>query len=254
MRILVTNDDGIHAPGIEHLRRVAEQIGGEVWTVAPETDQSGVAHSFSLNDPLRLRETGDKQFAVRGTPTDCVLMAVRHVLPERPDLILSGFNRGQNLAEDITYSGTVAAAIEGTILGIKSIALSQAYSFAPDVSPPYETAEALAPDIIRRLLTIEFPANTFINVNFPSRDPDNVAGVRVTQQGRRNVDFMGIEKREDGRGRAYYWLSYTGNAPRPDSGSDLESVRAGYVSVTPLTVDLTDYESLDAVRAVLGSA
>ncbi|MEM6712627.1 MAG: 5'/3'-nucleotidase SurE [Pseudomonadota bacterium] len=254
MRILVTNDDGIHAEGIEHLVSVADQVGDEVWVVAPETDQSGVAHSLSLNDPMRLRQTGDRRFAVSGTPTDCVLMAIRHVMPQLPDLILSGFNRGQNLAEDITYSGTVAAAIEGTLLGIKSIALSQAYSFAPDINPPYETGEALAPDIVRKLLDVSLPANTFININFPDRAPDAIEGVRVTQQGRRNVDFLDIEPRQDGRGRSYYWLSYTGNAPKPDTGSDLEAVRAGYVSVTPLAVDFTDYESLNAIRYALGVA
>ena len=252
MRILVTNDDGIHAPGLAHLERVAKAVGDEVWTVAPETDQSGVAHSFSLNDPLRLRQTGERAYAVRGTPTDCVLMAVRHVMPEPPDLVLSGFNKGQNLAEDVTYSGTVAAAIEGTLLGVRSIALSQAYSFAPDTQPPYETGEALAPDIIRKLLDIPLPAKTLLNINFPNRAPGAVEGMRVTQQGSRNVAFMAIDERQDGRGNAYYWLTYNGRAPKPDNGTDLESVRAGYVSVTPLTVDLTDYDSMQAVEDALG--
>lgn len=256
MRILVTNDDGVHAKGIANLCRVAEKVGDEVWMVAPETDQSGVAHSMSLNDPLRLRKVGgqlgERAFAVRGTPTDCVLMAVRHVMPEPPDLILSGFNKGQNLAEDITYSGTVAAAIEGTILGIKSIALSQAYSFAPDTDPPYETGEALAPDIINRLMTLDLPPTTLLNINFPNRAPGAVEGVRVTGQGQRNIDFLAIDKRMDGRGNAYYWLAYNGQNPKPDTGSDLESVRAGYVSVTPLSIDMTDHASKDAVAGALG--
>ena len=251
MRILVTNDDGIHAPGLEHLERVAQALGAETWTVAPETDQSGVAHSMSLNDPLRLRQVGDRRYAVRGTPTDCVLMAVRHVLPQPPDLILSGINKGQNLAEDITYSGTVAAAIEGTILGVPSFALSQAYAFAPDTHPPYETAEALAPDLIRRLSRLELPRGTFLNINFPDRAPDAVEGVRVTRQGRRNIDFLAIDERRDGRGNPYFWLAYNGHAPRPDAGTDLETVRAGYVSVTPLSIDMTDTGSLDAVTGAL---
>jgi 5'-nucleotidase len=252
MRILVTNDDGIHAKGLGALVRVAEQIGDEVWTVAPETDQSGVAHSMSLNDPLRLRQVGERAYAVRGTPTDCVLMAVRHIMPEPPDLILSGFNKGQNLAEDITYSGTVAAAIEGTILGVRSIALSQAYSFAPDTHPPYETGEALAPEIVRKLLDLDLPRETLININFPNRAPGAVEGVRVTGQGRRNIDFLAIDKRMDGRGNAYYWLAYNGQNPKPDTGTDLESVRAGYVSVTPLSVDMTDHAARDAVAEALG--
>ena len=252
MRILVTNDDGINAPGLAHLERVGEALGAEVWTVAPETDQSGVAHSMSLNDPLRLREVGERRFAVRGTPTDCVLMAVRHVMPQPPDLLLSGINKGQNLAEDITYSGTVAAAIEGTILGVPSFALSQAYAFAPDTHPPYETAEALAPDLLRRLLEVSLPAGTLLNINFPNRAPDDVEGVRVTRQGRRNVDFLAIDERRDGRGNPYYWLAYNGQNPRPDAGTDLETVRAGHVSVTPLSIDMTDTGSLDAVTAALG--
>ncbi|MEM1283902.1 MAG: 5'/3'-nucleotidase SurE [Pseudomonadota bacterium] len=252
MRVLVTNDDGIHAPGLACLEGVAAQVGNDVWTVAPETDQSGVAHSMSLNDPLRLREVGKQRFAVRGTPTDCVLMAVRHVLPEPPDLILSGFNKGQNLAEDITYSGTVAAAIEGTILGITSFALSQAYSFAPDVQPPYETAEALAPDLIRTLADLDVPAETLININFPNRAPGAVEGVRVTRQGRRNIDFLTIDKRSDGRGNPYYWLTYNGRPPQPDVGTDLEAVRAGFVSVTPLSIDMTDHACKAKVSEALG--
>ncbi|MBV6657227.1 MAG: 5'/3'-nucleotidase SurE [Devosiaceae bacterium] len=254
MRILVTNDDGIHAPGLAHLEAVAAELGAEVWTVAPETDQSGVAHSMSLNDPLRLREVGERRFAVRGTPTDCVLMAVRHVMPQVPDLLLSGINKGQNLAEDITYSGTVAAAIEGTILGVPSIALSQAYSFAPDKQPPYATAEALAPDLIRKLLTLKLPAETLLNINFPDRAPDAIEGVRVTRQGRRNVDFLAIDKRSDGRGNPYYWLAYQGQRAQPDAGTDLDSVRAGYVSVTPLSIDLTHGRVMDDVAGALGVA
>ncbi|MFK7792577.1 MAG: 5'/3'-nucleotidase SurE [Devosiaceae bacterium] len=252
MRILVTNDDGINAKGLVNLERVAAQLGDEVWTVAPETDQSGVAHSLSLNDPLRLRELGERRYAVRGTPTDCVLMAIRHVMPQPPDLVLSGFNKGQNLAEDVTYSGTVAAAMEGTILGVKSIALSQAYSFAPNVDPPYETGEALAPDIIRKLLTLDLPRDTLININFPNRAPDNVEGVRVTGQGKRNVDFLAIDERTDNRGSHYYWLAYAGHDPKPDAGTDLETTRAGYVSVTPLSIDLTDHASKADVAAALG--
>ncbi|HSP24828.1 MAG TPA: 5'/3'-nucleotidase SurE, partial [Saliniramus sp.] len=128
MRILCTNDDGIHAPGLKALEAIARQLSDDVYVVAPETDQSGVSHSLSLNDPLRLREISDRHFAVKGTPTDCVIMAMRSILADkRPDLILSGVNRGQNVAEDVSYSGTIAAAIEGTMLGVRSIALSQAY-------------------------------------------------------------------------------------------------------------------------------
>src|SRR5689334_20226759 len=147
MRILVTNDDGIHAPGLEVCETIARALSEDVWVVAPETDQSGVAHSLSLNDPLRLRKVGDRRFAVKGTPTDCVIMGVRHVLKDRaPDVVLSGVNRGQNIAEDVTYSGTVAGAIEATLLGIPAFALSQGYSAATRDAISWGCGEALAPD------------------------------------------------------------------------------------------------------------
>ena len=151
MRILVTNDDGIHAPGLETLEAIARHLSDDVWVVAPETDQSGVSHSLSLNDPLRLRQVAEKRFAVKGTPSDCVIMGVRHILRERgPDLVLSGVNRGQNVAEDVSYSGTVAGAIEGTILGVPSIALSQAYGPGGRDAVKWHTAEAHAAAIIRK--------------------------------------------------------------------------------------------------------
>ena len=135
MRILITNDDGIHAPGLDACEKIARALSDDVWIVAPETDQSGVSHSLSLNDPLRLRQVGDRKYAVKGTPTDCVIMGARHIIPDMPDLVLSGVNRGRNAAEDVIYSGTVAAAMEGTVLGIKSFALSQAYSSASRQEP-----------------------------------------------------------------------------------------------------------------------
>src|ERR671912_1370947 len=148
MRILVTNDDGIHAPGLKSLERIARQLSDDVWVIAPETDQSGVSHSLSLNDPLRLREISDRHFAVKGTPTDCVIMGTRHIMhAARPDLVLSGVNRGQNVAEDVSYSGTVAGAIEGTILGVPSIALSQAYGAGGRSSLKWQCAEHHGPKV-----------------------------------------------------------------------------------------------------------
>src|SRR5690606_37794379 len=152
MRILITNDDGIHSPGIEACVHIAKALSDDVWLLAPESDQSGVAHSVSLSDPLRLRQIGERRVAVKGTPHDCVIMAVRHIMiVKRPDLVLSGVNRGQNIAEDVTYSGTVAGAVEGTILGIPSLALSQAYTQATRDAQSYATAEAHGPNLIRRL-------------------------------------------------------------------------------------------------------
>src|SRR5258707_7123177 len=177
MRILLTNDDGIHAPGLEVLETIARTLSDDVWIVAPETDQSGVSHSLSLNDPLRLREVGPRHFAVKGTPTDCVIMGVRHVMKEKPDLVLSGVNRGRNAAEDVSYSGTVAGAIEGTVLGIPSIALSQAFTSATRGDPHWATALKFGPDLIRRVLAVGMPRDVLININFPDCAPENVKGV-----------------------------------------------------------------------------
>jgi hypothetical protein len=157
MRILITNDDGIHSPGLAACLEIARALSDEVWIVAPEIDQSGVSHSLSLNDPLRMREVGERHFAVKGTPTDCVIMGVRHLMKEKADLVLSGVNRGRNCAEDVTYSGTVAGAMEGTVLGIPSFALSQAYAFTTKHNPFWETAIKHAPDLIKRVLKAGMP-------------------------------------------------------------------------------------------------
>lgn len=241
MRILVTNDDGIHAPGLDACARIARALSDDVWVVAPETDQSGVAHSLSLSDPLRLRQVEDQRFAVKGTPTDCVIMAVRHLMEGKaPDLVLSGVNRGQNIAEDVSYSGTVAGAIEGTILGIPSIALSQAFGPATRANPSYDTAEAHAPEVIRTLLKEGIPAGILVNVNFPDRPPGDVQGIAVTAQGRRDQNLMRIEARQDGRGNAYYWIGFERRIFGTVPGSDLRALDEGRISVTPLRLDMTD--------------
>src|ERR671928_1272368 len=181
MRILVTNDDGIHAPGLKVLERIAAELSDDVWVVAPETDQSGVSHSLSLNDPLRLREIEARHYAVKGTPTDCVIMGIRHVMREaRPDLVLSGVNRGQNVAEDVTYSGTVAGAMEGAILGVPSMALSQAYGPGGRDKVKWHCAEHHAARVIRRVLEEGVPPGVVINVNFPDCEPEQVRGIAVT--------------------------------------------------------------------------
>ncbi|MBA4789344.1 MAG: 5'/3'-nucleotidase SurE [Pseudomonadota bacterium] len=241
MRILVTNDDGIHAPGLDACMRIAQALSDDVWVVAPEFDQSGVAHSLSLSDPLRLRAVAERRFAVKGTPTDCVIMAVRHLLADQPpDLILSGVNRGQNIAEDVSYSGTVAGAIEGTILGIPSIALSQAFGPATRDNPSYETAEAHGPAIVRTLLAEGIPAGIVMNVNFPDRPPGEVAGIAVTAQGKRDQKLMRIDERRDGRNNPYFWIAFERRVHSTAPGSDLRALDEGRISVTPLRVDQTD--------------
>lgn len=241
MRILITNDDGIHAPGLAVCEEIARALSDDVWIVAPETDQSGVSHSLSLNDPLRLRKIAERHFAVKGTPTDCVIMGVRHILDTPPALVLSGVNRGQNVAEDVSYSGTVAGAIEGTVLGIPSFALSQAYGPETRQKPHWETARRYAPGIIRRALEAGMPRDVMVNLNFPDCPPEAVAGIAVTAQGKRDQNLLRIDARYDGRGNPYYWIAFA-RRERPASaqGTDISAIAAHRISVTPLRLDLTD--------------
>lgn len=240
MRILITNDDGIHAPGLEVLERIARQLSDDIWIVAPETDQSGAAHSLTLSDPIRVRQVAERHFAVRGTPTDCVIMAMKSLMPEKPDLVLSGVNRGHNIAEDVTYSGTVAGAIEGMLLGVRSIALSQAYGLTSDRgSIRWHTAEAHAADVIGELLELDPPEYSVINVNFPDCEPEEVAGVAITRQGKRNQDALKIDARVDARGNPYYWFAFARRPMQPEEDTDLWALSHNRISVTPLSLDLT---------------
>jgi 5'-nucleotidase len=252
MRILLTNDDGIDAPGLHALREIAAQLSDDVWVVAPETNQSGASHSLSMHEPLRLRRLDERAFAVRGTPTDSVIMGVRHILKDKPpDLVLSGVNRGANMAEDVTYSGTIAGAFEGTILGIRSIALSQAFGFGSGKSVRWQTALAHAPGLIRRLLAAQWMPSCVMNVNFPDREPDDVQGTLVTVQGRRDPGLLQIEERHDTWGNPYYWLAFERRRSSAAEGTDLAAVYAGYISVTPLFLDLTYHAMRDEVRRAL---
>ncbi len=253
MRILITNDDGIHSPGLEACKAVAAALTDEIWIVAPEYDQSGVSHSLSLNDPLRLREIGARHFAVKGTPTDCVIMGARHIMKELPDLVLSGVNRGRNCAEDVTYSGTVAGAMEGTVLGFPSFALSQAYTFTTKHAPYWETSIKYAPDLIRRILKAGLPRDVLVNINFPDCPPEEVAGVSVATQGKRDQELLRIDARHDGRGNPYYWIAFSrGGNTGAAQGSDLAALNEKRIAVTPLRLDLTDEPFMTRLAGLLG--
>jgi 5'-nucleotidase len=250
MRILVTNDDGIHAPGLETMERIARAVSDDVWIVAPAEEHSGAGHSLSLADPIRYREIEPKRFEVAGTPTDCVVMAVRKIMPGNPDLVLSGVNRGQNIADDVTYSGTIAAAMEGTTLGLKSIALSQVtgihgngFSFA--------VAEHYGANIVKKLMTMEFGPGVLMNVNFPDCRPDELQGVEVTRQGKRDQNLLTVDERVDARGRNYYWLGFKRERGNPAVGTDLWAAFNKRISVTPLHMNLTQVEAMEALRQVL---
>jgi len=242
MRILITNDDGIHAEGLDVCAEIGRALSEDVWVIAPEFDQSGVSHSLSLNDPLRLRQIDERRFAVKGTPTDCVIMGARHILKDRPpDLVLSGVNRGRNAGEDVIYSGTVAGAVEGTILGIPSVALSQAYRSRSNQPPHWETAVRFGPDIIRRVLEAGIPRDVLININFPDCAPNEVKGIAVTGQGRNRQERLQIDARQDGRGNAYYWIAYVRmRGVPPQDGTDISALADNRIAVPPLRFDMTD--------------
>jgi 5'-nucleotidase len=248
MRILLTNDDGINAPGLYVLEKIAAQLSDDIWICAPSEEQSGAGHSLSLNRPVRLREHAPKRFSVTGTPTDAVTLALRKVLPGKPDLILSGVNRGANLGDDVTYSGTVAAAIEGALAGIRSIALSQVYSketLADNV--PFDAAEAWGAKVLRPLLGAPFPERTLINVNFPPRTAETVQGIRVVRQGFHDYGRGTVVEGKDPRGYPYYWFGLHGIEHTPGHNSDLEAIADGFVAVCPLQLDLTHDASLAAL-------
>jgi 5'-nucleotidase len=256
MRILLTNDDGVHAPGLKLLEQVARQFSDDIWIVAPAEEQSGTGHSLTLTRPIRLRRLADRRFAVAGTPTDAVLMALFHVMKDaRPDVILSGINRGANLAEDVTYSGTVSAAMEGALAGVRSIALSQVYAReGMGDTVPFAAAEAWAGQVLGRLLDCDTPAGTLVNVNFPALAPDAVRGVRVVRQGIRDYGRTRIVQRTDPRGYDYYWFGLGPTVETPGHTTDLEAVADGYVAVTPLHLDLTHEASLADLAARFGPA
>ena len=241
MRILLTNDDGIHAPGLEVLEGIAANLSDDVWVVAPAEEQSGAGHSLTLSRPIRLRKHSPRRFSVSGTPTDAVMMAIAHIMKDDPpDLILSGVNRGANLAEDVTYSGTVSAAMEGALAGVRSVALSQVYAregLGDQV--PFAAAEAWAERVLRPLLDAPFTPGTLVNVNFPALAPEEVKGIRVCRQGIRDYGRLRIVERTDPRGYRYYWFGLAPTVETPGHATDLEVVADGYVAVTPLYLDLT---------------
>ncbi|MEE4153503.1 MAG: 5'/3'-nucleotidase SurE [Erythrobacter sp.] len=250
MRILVTNDDGYHAPGLAVLEEIAAQFSDDIWVCAPSEEQSGAGHSLTLNRPVRLQKFGERRFAVTGTPTDSVMMALREVLDEPPDLILSGVNRGANLGDDITYSGTVSAAIEGALAGIRSIALSQVYGPGIDEDAGmFDAAREWGPRAIGPLLGAPFSDRTLVNVNFPARPAREVQGIRVVRQGFHDYSRGSIVEGTDPRGHRYFWFGLHAIEHTLDHGTDLEAIDDGFVAVTPLQLDLTHYSSIDRIAS-----
>lgn len=247
-RILLTNDDGIHAPGFKLLESIAQSLGAEVWVVAPETEHSGAGHSLTLHQPLRWRQISERRFAVEGTPTDCVLLAINKFMADSlPHLVLSGVNRGANMGDDVTYSGTIAAAMEATLLGVPAIALSQVLRQQEPVK--WRTAEVHAPEVIRALCARGWPGDVLISVNFPNVAAPSVRGVALAPQGHHKVGDNLVE-RIDPRGRPYIWVGNLHADTTLVEGSDMERSDAGWVTVTPLSVNLTDRATLAHLAGV----
>jgi len=253
MRILLTNDDGIQATGLAVLRRIAAELSDDVWVCAPDTEQSAASRGVSLHNPIRLKKKEDKVFFVTGTPTDSVIVAMKELFKDKkPDLVLSGVNRGQNLAEDVTFSGTVAGALQGMQMGVPSIALSLARGFQGANSLPWETAEAHGPKLIKNLISKGWPDNVILSVNFPDTTPDGVKGTQITRQGHRDFQMSNIDKRNHPRGGHYYWMTYGAARSNPPAGTDLRAIYDGYISVTPLHADLTHEATLMNLKTHLG--
>jgi 5'-nucleotidase len=249
MRILVTNDDGIHARGLQAAEAIARSITEDVWVIAPETEQSGASHSLTLTTPLRLRKVDERHFALTGTPTDCVMMASAHLLKDKaPDLILSGVNRGVNAADDVTYSGTIAGAMEGCALDIPSIALSQTYNFQERRDVHWDCCEAHGPDIVKKLVEAGWPKNVLINVNFPDCPADQVAGAEVVAQGKRELQEVVIDRRVDMRGYPYFWIGFRRERFTAKAGTDLGALARRMIAITPLQLNLTETTVLSSLK------
>lgn len=246
-RILITNDDGIQAPGLKILESIARELSDDVWVVAPQEQQSGKGHSLTFADPLRLNQVDHQRYCVNGTPTDCMIIALRQVLKDNPpDLVLSGINDGENVAESVTQSGTIGAAMEATIHGIKAIALSQvsmeAYPTDWTISKLYGKA------VLEQVMKLDTTPNTLLNVNFPHVKEEDVKGIKFTRIGRRS-QMGGMMECLDPRGKPYYWVGILHTERNAPEDTDLWGILNGYVTVSPLHMDLTNYQSLTNLDA-----
>lgn len=248
-RVLLTNDDGVHAPGLQALRNIAATLAREVWVVAPEHDQSGTSHAISLHAPLRVRQQGPRCYAITGTPGDCVVLGARHLMAEPPDLVLAGVNRGANLGIETVFSGTVGAAMTGLLLGLRAMALSQAYTDGHPVR--WETAATHAPGVIRRLLAVPWAGQSCLNLNFPDVPPESAGPLTVTRQGAGSVQDIAVESHVDPRAIAYHWLRFKRGSRDNSADSETAVLRAGGIAVTPLRFERTDDTVYTALRESL---
>lgn len=246
-RVLLTNDDGIDAPGLATLVEAAEKLADEVWVVAPEHDQSGTSRAVSLHDPLRVFPRGPRRFAVGGTPSDCAILAIRALMADAPpDLVMSGVNRGANIGQEVAYSGTVSAALAARLMGVPAIAFSQA--FRDRTSVRWGTAAAWIPKVFDHVDGLGGLPDAVLNVNFPDVDPDEVEGFAHTRQATNPMMSINVERRTDTRGSAYYWMAFGREPGEQAEDSDVAALRRKAVSITPVGFDLTDEATLKSLR------
>ena len=249
-RVLLTNDDGIDAPGMVVLEHIAAQVAREVWVVAPEHDQSGQSHAISLHHALRISERGNRRYGVSGTPGDCAAIGICHLMTDhKPDLVLSGVNRGLNLGLETVFSGTVGGAMTAMMLGVPAIARSQAFTDRDNV--PWDTARTLGAETIKRLLVIGWGKDACLNVNFPPLPPDQAGPLTLARQGVGMVAGMNVDTRIDPRGMTYHWLNFRRSDREQGPESDYTALRAGRVVVTPLRYDRTDEDAYAGLAETL---
>lgn len=244
-RVLLTNDDGIEAPGIRLLEELIAPLVREVWVVAPRYEQSATSHALTIHSPLRVHDMGERRKAVAGTPTDAVLLALRHVMPQPPDLVVSGINRGGNIGGDVLYSGTVGAAMEAALCGVRSVAFS--LNMIPRGTPRWATPEAHLVPLLQQILKADWPRDVIVNANFPDVDPGEVRGVKLVPQGRRKPGGR-LQEGIDPRGNPYVWISTEREQAYHTPGTDEELIEQGWITLTPLTADLTCRPTMQSLQ------
>tara|TARA_B110000438_G_scaffold302353_1_gene359779 strand:+ start:319 stop:1107 length:789 start_codon:yes stop_codon:yes gene_type:complete len=245
LKILITNDDGINAPGIKLLNKVAREFSNDITIIAPEREQSGRSQAMSLSDIIRLRQLDENVYSISGTPTDCVMLAIKQLMKDdKPDLILSGVNRGQNLADDINYSGTIGAAMEGAIHNIKSIAFSQVFNIHNEGKNAFDASEKNLSRMLNKLIELDYSNNVVLNVNFPDVFEKDLPSY-FTCQGKRDVPAHIMEERIDPRGQKYYWIGFKRAMGGVEPGTDLACIYDGKISITPVSANRTDMEFIE---------
>lgn len=251
-KILIVNDDGIDAIGLKSMLKIAHDICDNVWVVAPMYEQSGVSRAISIHDPIYVTKRDEKTFAIKGTPADCVIMAIEVLMDSQPDLILSGVNRGHNAADFMHLSGTVAGAGMGTSYNIPSMALSLMGSISSDHTKlNWSMVEQTSPDLIKKLFNMQLDTQNIININYPDCTIDDLKGIKTCKQGKRSDHFVIVDERENLRGSNYYWINFKGMDEQPQKGSELEALQQNYIAVTAITQDLTNYAMNDQINKAL---